>query len=69
MASIADQERWLKVLVFGLFCFSPDLHDPDVVCLVDLGVLLQLLAQRGHGALQVLLLATELLLDVRVHAG
>ena len=45
------------------------LHDSDVVGFVDLRVFLQLFAQRGHGTFQVLLLPTELLLDVCVHAG
>ena len=44
------------------------LHDAHDFEPVDLGVFGELLAQRGHGALEVLALARVLALDVRVES-
>ena len=69
IGNVRDMKRYYsKISSKRAWPFCPYLHDPDVIGTVDLRVLGELLAKRGHRTLQVLPLAGVLLLNVSVHA-
>ena len=47
----------------------PHLHDPDVICSVNLGIFSKFLSQRRHASFQVLSLTRILSLNVRINTG